>query len=427
MEARRPEEGQVPLLLRVGLGAVWLYEGLVPKLLVPNPEMLALLGRLQLLPVDPIILLRALGVFEILLGLLLIQGWMVRSAAALQCGLLFLSSIGIGVLAPRHLVEPTGAIAKTVALFAAGLCLLLLGGERGSGHRSQLIGAVPLVLRLGLGFMWLFEGLVPKWIVPSPAEIEMVARTALVPYHIPLFLRFLGGAEAMLGLFILTGLWVRGLAVFQVGLLTAFTAIIGWTSPASLWDPLGTLSMNLGLMGGALALYRTGSGFWGLDATLTRSAAWRRRVLLARLQWNLATEIGAAEIYRMQAQGVAGPDLRGLLEKLWMDEANHGDDLKSLIRRHGGQPLPVTTLCRGLARMLGALTVILGPRASLRFDLWLEEHGASLYRQCAGVLPPEAGITARALQAMHNQEAQHIRLLRDHLRGMRAAAGRRRR
>ncbi len=428
MEAGRREEGQVPLLLRVGLGAVWLYEGLVPTLLVPNPELLALVRRLQPLPTDPIILLQALAAFKILLGLLLIRGWMVRSVAALQCGLLLLSSLGIGVLAPRYLVYPTGAIAKTFALFAAGLCLLLLGGgDRASARRSWSAGAVPLILRVGLGFMWLYEGIVPKWVAPSPAEVEIVARTALVPSHIPLFLRFLGGAEAALGLLLLIGLWVRGLAVFQVGLLTAFTAIIGWTSPGYLWDPLGTLSKNLGLMGGALALYRTGSGSWGLDASLTRSAAWRRLLFLARLQWTLVTAVGAAEVYRMQTQGAAGPNLQGLLEKLGMDDANHGNDLRSLIRRHGGRPIPVTGLSRGVGRIVGALTVILGPRASLRFDLWLEELGASLYGRSAGVLPPEAGITARALQAMHHQKAQHIRLLRDHLRAMRAPAGRRRR
>ncbi len=428
METRRQEEGQVPLLLRVGVGAVWVYEGLVPKLLVPNPELLALVARWQPLPGDPAATLKALGVFEILVGLLLIRGWMVRSVAAVQCGMLALFTVGIAVAMPQRLVYPTGAASKNVALLATGLCLVLLGSGRDALMRASWRDrAVPLVLRLGLGFMWIYEGILPKWLLPSPAEIEIVARTGLVSFHLQTFLMLLGLAEATLGLAILAGLWIRGLAVLQVMLLSAFTAIIGWTSPGYLADALGSLSKNLGLMGGALALYRTGGGPFALDAWLARNATWRRWRLLASLQWNLAIEIGAGEAYRVQARAAPDPNTHALLEKLGVDEANHHDDLAALIRRHGGRPVPVASLCRGLGWTLGCLTALLGARACLRLDLWLEERGTHLYHWSASLLPPGAGITARALQAMQNQEAEHIRLLRDHLRAMRAAVGRRRR
>ena len=107
------------------------------------------------------------------------------------------------------------------------------------------------------------------------------------------------------------------------------------------------------------------------------------------------------------------------MRKLQRDETNQGDDLASLIRRHGGRLLPVAGLTRGLAWVLGCLTVILGARASLGVDVWLEEHGLHLYARAGRLLPPEEGITARALQAMQDREAQHVRLLRDHLRARR--------
>lgn len=53
MEVRRREDEQVPLLLRVGLGVVWVYEGLVPKLLAPSPDLLSLVARFQPLPGAP--------------------------------------------------------------------------------------------------------------------------------------------------------------------------------------------------------------------------------------------------------------------------------------------------------------------------------------------------------------------------------------
>ena len=426
MDARRPDEGQVPLLLRVGVGVVWLYEGLVGKLLAPDPKLLELAARWQPFPGEPAAFLKAAGVFEILLGLLLIRGWMVRSVAAVQCGLLLLFTTGLAVVVPQALVHPMGAVSKNVALLAASLCLVLLGSGRETIARSPwATRAVPLILRLGLGFVWIYEGIVPKWLFLSPAEVGIVARTGLVPFHVLIFLKLLGLAEAALGVTILAGLWVRGLAVLQVGLLSAFTAIVGWTSPHYLVDPLGSLSKNLGLLGGVLALYRTGSGPFALEAWLARNAAWCRWRLLAGLQWNRLIEIAAVEVYQVQAQAAADANTHTLLEKLMLDEAHHAEDLAPLIRRHGGRLVPLAPACRGVAWALGCLTVIFGTRASLRFDLWMEERGSSLYACCARLVPPEAGITARALLGMQNQEAQHVRLLRDHLRSVRPPAPRR--
>jgi len=426
--ACQPNDGQAPLLLRVGAGAVWLYEGLVPTLLPPDPKLVELISRWQPLPGEPAAFLKAAGVFEILLGLLLIRGWMVRSVAAVQCGLLVLFSAGLAFLMPESLVHPMGVVSKNVALLAVSLCLVLQGdGHRAVAAPPWAARAVPLILRLGLGVVWIYEGIVPKWLNLSPAEVEIVARTGLVPFQIPIFLKLLGVAEVGLGFTILAGLWVRGLAVLQVGLLSAFTAIVGWTSPYSLADPLGGLSKNLGLLGGVLALYRTGGGPLALEAWLARNAAWCRWRLLASLQWNRMIEIVADGVYRLQSQAAADSNTHALLEKLALEESHHAEDLASLIRRHGGRPAPLAPLCRGIAWLLGCVTVIFGRRTSLRFDLWMEQQGSALYGCCARLLPPEDGITARALLGMQNQEMQHIRLLRDHQRALRPPAPRRRR
>ena len=424
-DLRRWDDDQVLLLLRVGMGAVWLYEGLIGKLLAPDPRLLDLIVRWQPFPGAPMAYLKAWGAFESLLGLLLIWGWMIRSTAAVQCWLLVLFTAGITIVMPGALVHPMGAIPKNVALLAIGLCLVLLGdGRQATARRPWMTGAVPMLLRLGMGLMWMYEGLVPKWLSLSPAAVEIVARSGLVPLHIPTFLRLLGLAETVLGGAILAGLWVRGLAVLQVGLLSAFTAIVGWTSPQYLVDPLGSLSKNLGLLGGVLALYRTGGGPWAMDTWLDRNALWRRWRLLANLQWNWLTSAAAMEVYRVQTQAAADSNVHALLEKLTLDEAHRAEDLASLIRRHGGRLIPLAPLDRAVAWLLGCLTVICGRRASLRFDLWLEEHRRVLCTRCASLLPPEAGITSRALLGMQNRQAQHIRLLKEHLRALRGPARR---
>jgi uncharacterized membrane protein YphA (DoxX/SURF4 family) len=416
MAERRGDESQVPLLLRVGVGTVWVYEGLIGKLLRPDPELVALLARALPLPADPAALLRVLGAFELLMGLLLFRGWMVRSVAAVQCGLLVAFGLLVGVTAPQSLLSATGTISTITALFAAGVCLLLLGGGRDASPPSPWqVRAIPLVLRFGLAPVWLHHGALLAWRSDS-AAVEIVASSGLVPGHIPAFLTCLGFLELALGLTILLGLWVQGLAVLQVGLLTIFTLVVGRTSPAYLSDALGGLSKNLGLIGTVLALYRIGGGPWALDAWLGRNAAWRRWALLLTLERSRVTKVGVAEVYRVQCQAPADLEADGLLCKLQLDEANQGHDLCSLIRRHGGRPLPVAGPARGLAWVLGCLTVILGPRASLGVDVWLEEHGLRLYAQASRLLPPEEGITVRALQAMQDRDAQHVRLLRDHLR-----------
>ena len=127
----------------------------------------------------------------------------------------------------------------------------------------------------------------------------------------------------------------------------------------------------------------------------------------------------------MQAQAVVDANTRGLLEKLEQDETHHAEDIASLIRRHGGWPLPVGPLCVGAGWLLGCITVILGRRASLYFDLWMKEHGARVCQWSATLLPPEAGITTRALLAVQTREEEHIRLLRDHLRATRPPVSRR--
>ena len=420
MVGRRGEESQVPVLLRVGLGAVWVCEGLVGKLLGVSPDLVAVLTRSLPLPGEPAVLFRALGAFELLLGLLLLLGWMVRSVASVQCGLLVASSLLVSASTPHAPVLPAGAISKNAALFAAGLCLVLLGGGRGaSAGSSRRLRAVPIILRLGLGLMWLTHGILLAGRFPEPTAAELVARTGVTPGQVSAFLAWLGVLEAALGFTILLGLHVRGLAVLQVGLLTALTLVVGRTSPAFPSDALGDLSKNLGLIGASLALYRVGGGAFALDAWLGRSPAWQRFALLATLQRSLAAKVGTAEIYRVQSQAPADPEADGLLQKLRLDEANGGGDVASLIRRHGGRPLPVAGLAKGLAWVLGCLTVILGMRVSLGVDVWLEEHGLRLYEQAGRLLPPEDGITARALQAMRDREAGHVRLLRDHLRARR--------
>jgi demethoxyubiquinone hydroxylase (CLK1/Coq7/Cat5 family) len=135
---------------------------------------------------------------------------------------------------------------------------------------------------------------------------------------------------------------------------------------------------------------------------------------------------GAVEVYRVQARAADSPNIDGLLRKLGASHAGQAEDLGALIRRHGGRPLPMAGLTRGIARLIGRLTSVLGTRVALRFDVWLEEREVQLYERAISLLPPEEGITARALQAMQGQQERQVQMLRDHLRALRPSSRARR-
>jgi uncharacterized membrane protein YphA (DoxX/SURF4 family) len=421
------EGDQTALLLRVGLGAVWVCEGLVPNLLAPSPSLLVILSWSHIAPGEAMKWAHLLGAGEVLLGLLLIRGWLVRPLAALQSALLLVLTLAPGMSGSQFLLDPTAPLAKNVALILAGLCLLLLpGGRHGAPPKSWRTQAIPILLRLGLAFLWVYEGLILKFLLRDPASLVIVARTGMVPAHIPRFLDLLGGMEIALGLAMLIGLWVRELAVLQVALLTAFTAIVGWTSPGCLSDPLGGLVKNVAVIGCALALYWTEGGAFSADAWLARSPRSRRWGCRVALHGCYATSIAAAAIYGLQRQAAPTPTLEELLQKLQLDETSQAEDLSSLLRRQGGRLLPMAAPVCGLAWIVGGLTVLLGTRAMLRFDLWLEERARHLYGRALDRLPAEEGLVGRALQAVEGREAQHRKVLRDHLETMRRTSRRRR-
>jgi hypothetical protein len=126
-------------------------------------------------------------------------------------------------------------------------------------------------------------------------------------------------------------------------------------------------------------------------------------------------KVAMLELYRVQASAAQG-DAAGALLKVARDDLHHGEDLLALLLRQGGRRLPIAGLVTGLAWLVGCVTVIAGTRAALRVDAWAKERALALYARAGRLLPPEEGITARALQAMQGREATHQQILRSAMR-----------
>jgi uncharacterized membrane protein YphA (DoxX/SURF4 family) len=407
----RPEAPAL-FLLRIGLGGLAVYDGLVFKLLAVGLHLAPALGWPGL-DLPPTVQSRLVGAVEVALGLLLLSGTLVRTAAGLH-GLLV---VGLTIEAAQAMADaftrPLGAVPRNLVLAAASFGLAVVPAGRWDAGRQDR--ALAVVLRAGLGLMWLYEGLLVKWLPAVPVETELLTRAPVVPVEQALaFVRTLGVVEALLGLTVLVGFRVRELAVLQVGLLGAVGALIGWASPTALLGAPGGLSRHLAVMGCALLLYHLGAGALSVDGWMTASPAARRYRLLAALRGAWRLKVAMAQAYEVQVRAVP-PDVSGLLQQIEREERRHRDDLASLIERHGGRRLPARALPGAVGWLAGCLTAVAGARLVLLLDLWAKTRALMLYGRAERLVPPDEGLTDRALQAMQGRESAHEQLFRDSL------------
>ena len=119
------ERSLVHALARGTLAAIWLYQGLVPKLLVPDSGELAILRASGLFAgAEPVVLV-LVGLAEIAVGLLLLLAWRARALLWLIIGLLALLLVGALVSAPALVVAPFNPATLTAAMMAlAGIGLI---------------------------------------------------------------------------------------------------------------------------------------------------------------------------------------------------------------------------------------------------------------------------------------------------------------
>jgi uncharacterized membrane protein YphA (DoxX/SURF4 family) len=107
---------------RVGLALIWAYHGLVPKLLGPHADEIAMLRDAGIAAQSTWAVLVLLGVVELLIALCLLIFWRRRWPSLLCLGLIVLATIGVAVNSPRYL----GAAFNPVSLNLAVACLAVV-------------------------------------------------------------------------------------------------------------------------------------------------------------------------------------------------------------------------------------------------------------------------------------------------------------
>lgn len=103
------------------------------------------------------------------------------------------------------------------------------------------------VARLTSALVWIYHGLVPKWLFPTTGELNMLHGSGMFPGSELLAVRAMGAAEIFFGLLLLV-FWRAGwLLLVQVFLLAGLTVAAAVSAPASFAAPFNPLTLNLSL------------------------------------------------------------------------------------------------------------------------------------------------------------------------------------
>jgi uncharacterized membrane protein YphA (DoxX/SURF4 family) len=117
------------LAARCSVGFVWVYEGLVPKLLHPSTTQLEMIRRSGWWWGSPELTIQWLGIAMIVAGLVLMSGWFEKLAQLVAT----LSVLVLMVLVIRNhppaLYDPFGGLAKDACLFTCSAVVWLLSGQ----------------------------------------------------------------------------------------------------------------------------------------------------------------------------------------------------------------------------------------------------------------------------------------------------------
>ncbi|NNE90441.1 MAG: hypothetical protein HKN23_02235 [Verrucomicrobiales bacterium] len=108
------------LVCRWSLGLVWIWEGVVPKMLLPTEMQIRVVENSGIYWPDPAGWLVLLGSGMIVAGIVLCIGWMERTAVlAASIAMTILIFLVVGNNYPASVADMHGGIAKDACLYAA--------------------------------------------------------------------------------------------------------------------------------------------------------------------------------------------------------------------------------------------------------------------------------------------------------------------
>lgn len=113
--------------------------------------------------------------------------------------------------------------------------------------------------RMSLGLVWIYQGIVPKMLLPLEFELDIIQRSRMY-IHTPEVMIFLVGiAEAGIGVWLLCGYRERFACLTATVFMLLLQTIVIFIEPSLLVGPFGGLTKNIGLIALAWIVWRYGS------------------------------------------------------------------------------------------------------------------------------------------------------------------------
>ena len=233
--------------LRIGVAFVWLATGLGvlhPFFRAQGAPYLRQLGLAD-------VWMYAACPAEVVLGLCVLllpaRGWLTAVQVAAISGF----TVTLAAEDAHLLVNPFGVLSKNVSLVAFILAAWLLWRE-GWTKRAEW------VLRCGLAFVWVWEGLFANTLFQSETLRAVIAATGLSLPNLRVLLAAAGVGEALGGvaLLVLRGRLLCWLLTLQAAGLLLICVLVTNYDPVLWFHPFGPLTKNIPLIAGTLVLLR---------------------------------------------------------------------------------------------------------------------------------------------------------------------------
>jgi hypothetical protein len=233
--------------LRWAVAFVWLATGVLVVIPEFREKGVPYLDKLSL----PHWLMYCTCAAEIALGLRVVLGRSTTWLTVLQVIVILTFSAILAIIEPILLVSPYGYLSKNIPLIAMIATAWLLERE-GWTRRATW------VLRAGIGVIWLTEGLLPKIRFQQTEELNLVPELGLTFVDPGEFLFWLGMAQALSGLLVLTlhGRLLRVLLACQLAALVALPILLSWHHWQHWVHPFGGLTKNMAILAGTWVLFR---------------------------------------------------------------------------------------------------------------------------------------------------------------------------
>ena len=117
------------LVARFSVGFVWIYEGLVPKILHSSAQQICMVQTSGWWWGSPEGTLHVLGIAMIIAGLILISGWLEKLAQVVATVSVLILMVLVARNYPPALYDPFGGLAKDACLFTCSALVWMLSGK----------------------------------------------------------------------------------------------------------------------------------------------------------------------------------------------------------------------------------------------------------------------------------------------------------